>query len=114
MRVILVVVVLAFAVLSWMALAGGSPALRVENRSPEAIRSLQVGVGEEEVELAALPSCGHASVPLPLRREGPLRVHVQFASGAETTSEGGWFLPGMRGGPALTIVAPDSVRLAGP
>jgi len=87
------------------------PQVEVLNRSGIAVEEFEIRVADRPVVLAALHQGGLDRHSIPVRREGPLTLHLRFADGRQRTFAAGWFSPAQSTLSSIEIVSVDSVRV---
>ena len=86
-----------------------APAVYVQNRSSMPVERFELKVGDQIVASGALADGAIDRQTVPARREGPMRLDLQFADGRREEFEVGWFNPGQSGAASIAVLSPDSV-----
>ena len=87
------------------------PSVAVQNRSGRALERLEIDVGGETVLRGSLAAGALDRHPLPIRREGPMRLLIHFAGGRSAEFDVGWFSPGQADDSHISILSADSVHV---
>ena len=88
-----------------------SPSVALENRSDTAVERLEIDVDGETVLRGSLAAGELDRHPLPIRREGPMRLVIRFAGGRSAEFDVGWFNPGQADDSHISILSADSVQV---
>lgn len=110
MRWLAGVCLVALVALSVAVLRAPEPRIVIHNASGLALEDVQVWIGDQKAQMAALTEAPGEGQILPTRMEGPIRARLRFADGRQSELQAGWFSPGMDGTARLTVVSPDSIH----
>jgi hypothetical protein len=99
--------------LLWAVIAHRPPQVEILNRSGIAVEEFELRVADRPVVHASLNRGGLDRHSIPVRREGPLTLHLRFADGQQRRFAAGWFSPAQSTLSSIEIVGVDSVRVRG-
>ena len=111
MKSILSLALVGLALLLWAVVAYRPPQVEISNRSGIAVEELEIRITDEMVVQTALNEGGLDRHSIPVRREGPLTLHLRFADGRRRSFAAGWYSPGQSTLSRIEIVSVDSVRV---
>jgi hypothetical protein len=102
----------ALALLLGAVLGHQSPAVELHNRSSEAVLAFSLSVAGEPFTEGRLPVGALDRHLVPVHREGPIQLELQFAEGRQARFDVGWFSPGQSNTARIAILSADSVAVS--
>ena len=111
MKSILGLALVGLTLLLWAVITHRPPQVEILNRSGIAVEEFELRVADHPVIHAALNQGALDRHSIPVRREGPLTLHLRFADGRQRHFAAGWFSPAQSTLSSIEIVGVDSVRV---
>ncbi len=111
MRILAALMLGAWGLLLWALIERQEPALVLRNATGEALTAVEVVIGEEKVQVAAMRPGDRLLVEGPPGAEGPVDLVLHYADGREERRRAGWYLSAEVGGREIVLGSADSVRV---
>lgn len=111
MKSIMSLSLVGLVLLLWAVIAYRPPQVEIVNHSGIAVEELEIRVADRSVVRTNLGAGELDRHSIPVRREGPVTLHLRFEDGREGNFAAGWFSPAQSTVSSIEIVGADSVRV---